>query len=74
MTARVLAFALFALFALPACDPVRADTTVLPLDAGPALRNGDGAYKGIPYAAPPVGALRWKTAAKSPPLEPTPPL
>jgi para-nitrobenzyl esterase len=39
-------------------DPVRLDSGRV--RAGPALPSGVKAYKGIPYAAPPVGKLRWR--------------
>src|SRR6516164_519557 len=39
-------------------DPVRVDTGLL---AGSAGKDQDvRAYKGIPFAAPPVGDLRWR--------------
>jgi para-nitrobenzyl esterase len=30
------------------------------LDSGPVVQNDSGVYKGIPYAAPPIGKLRWR--------------
>jgi para-nitrobenzyl esterase len=51
---------LFAMLPLAAADlPVRVETGMLSGVAGrdPSVR----VFKGIPYAAPPVGALRWKS-------------
>src|SRR5262245_16682957 len=38
-------------------DPVTVETGRL---SGVTLKSGGRAFKGIPFAAPPVGALRWK--------------
>ena len=39
-------------------DPVQVSSGLL--DAGPPLKSGVKVYKGIPYAAPPVGEARWR--------------
>jgi para-nitrobenzyl esterase len=52
--------------AAPSCAPV----TTVSTKSGPVcgvLQDGDYQWLGIPYAAPPVGKLRWK-----PPQRPTP--
>lgn len=41
----------------------RTEPQVFTLDSGPVLRETSGVYKGIPYAAPPTGALRWRPPA-----------
>ncbi|MBF0551107.1 MAG: carboxylesterase family protein [Deltaproteobacteria bacterium] len=41
-------------------QPPKQDSEVISIDNGPIARQANGIYKGLPYAAPPVGDLRWK--------------
>jgi para-nitrobenzyl esterase len=44
-------------------DPIRTDAGEL---SGVTLASGVRAFKGIPFAAPPLGALRWRPAQPAP--------
>ena len=57
----VFALALMVPF-LAGCEsrPLMEETDFIRLDSGPVLRDDTGIYKGIPYAASPVGKRRWK--------------
>ncbi len=54
---------LVCVLALPGCGTQKASMGLVHLDSGPitgARQANIWSYKGIPYAAPPVGNLRWK--------------
>ncbi|HEX9082769.1 MAG TPA: carboxylesterase family protein, partial [Holophagaceae bacterium] len=53
--------AVLSLLLLLGCSGSSPDT--ISVDSGPILREASGVYKGIPYAAPPVGSLRWRPPA-----------
>jgi para-nitrobenzyl esterase len=44
---------------LPVGEP-ETHPDLIQLDSGPAIRNEDGIYRGIPYAHPPTGEFRWQ--------------
>jgi para-nitrobenzyl esterase len=64
--------ATLALLVLQACggsdaDPVRRTTSLGPIQGSSDSAGGTYSWKGIPFAKPPVGELRWKA-----PADPTP--
>ena len=57
LVAAIVGICAFGLLARPENKPVRTDTGLL---LGVTDSNGVTAYKGVPFAAPPVGDLRWR--------------
>lgn len=53
----VLAICILPFAAVHAADPIKLDSGLI---SGEVLGDGIDVYRGIPFAAPPVGDLRWK--------------
>jgi len=65
--AAAFVFACASLAAAAVTEPVKTDAGLV---SGTAGNNTDvRVFKGIPYAAPPVGPLRWKTPQPAPKWE-----
>jgi para-nitrobenzyl esterase len=66
---RQLPLCVLLLLATVGCGPTEADTTAVHVSAGDVRGVRDGAvtrFRGVPYAAPPVGDLRWRPPQPAP--------
>jgi para-nitrobenzyl esterase len=68
-TAWILTLALSAAARGPAAEPLSATVTVETGRVSGVVENGLTVFKGIPFAAPPVGDLRWKAPQPAAPWD-----